>query len=76
MLPTWYIISSLIIKEGLPVAEAIFAKWTSGKAPTQTDFDELRAISSQSSTDRMKLALAKAGIALDSEQGKLLLSLT
>ena len=75
-MPTWYIVTQLIITQGLPMAEAIFKKWSSGNAPTQADFDEFRAISSQSSTDRMKVMLSKAGIALDSEQAKVLLSLT
>ena len=76
MTPTWLIVAQLIISEGLPLAQSLVSKWLSGKPPTESDFAEFRALASQSSTDRMKLALAKAGIALDSEQGKLLLSLT
>jgi hypothetical protein len=74
-MPTWFIITQLIITEGLPLAEAIFKKWSAGGVPTQADFDEFRAIASDSSVDRMKAALTKAGIPLDSEYAKTFLSL-
>lgn len=71
----WIIIANLIVNEGLPVAEKIWQKWESGEKATQADFDEIRGLAKQTATDRAKLKLVAAGIALDSEQGKLILSL-
>jgi hypothetical protein len=75
-MPTWAIIAQLIVTEGIPVAQAIYTKWASGKAPTAEDFIELRALALQSAQDRMKAALVKAGVPLDSEHAKTLLALT
>lgn len=71
----WIIIANLIVNEGIPVAEAIFRRWSSGQNPTQADFDEIRALGKQTATDRARLKLVAAGIPLDSEQAKLILSL-
>lgn len=71
----WVIIANLIVNEGIPLAEAIFQKWQTGKEPAQADFDEIRGLAKQTAADRAKLKLVAAGIALDSEQGKLILSL-
>jgi len=75
MLPTWYIITQLIITEGLPLAEAIFNKWSSGNPPSKADFDEFRTLAKSASKDRMLLALAKAGVDPESDQGKIFLSM-
>jgi hypothetical protein len=53
----------------------VYQKWASGSVPTQADFDSLRALASQSASDRMMAALVKAGIPLDSPQAVTLLSL-
>lgn len=71
----WEILVSLIIKEGLPVAAAIFQKWKSGNPPSQADFDELRAMAKQQAVDRIKLQLVSAGIPLDSPQAVALLAM-
>lgn len=65
----------IIAQYGLPVAEKLFQKWSSGNPPAQTDFDELRALASQSAADRMKAALSAAGIPLDDPHAAKLLSL-
>ncbi len=66
----WELFIPIIAKEGLPVAEALFKKLTSGNPATQADFDELRALGQQTSLDRLKARLVSAGIPLDSEQGQ------
>ena len=72
----WTLIIALIKEVGYPAAEAIFKKWSSAKEPTQADFDELRALIGQTSQDRMKAALVKAGIVLDSDEGRKFMELT
>lgn len=75
MLPTWAIIANLIVTQGIPVAEAIFQKWSAGAEPTQKDFDDIRALASQTAADRLKAGLVAAGIPLDSDQARALLAL-
>lgn len=75
----WEILIPLIVKEGItaiPIAEALWKKWTSGADPTQADWDELRALASSSANAKMMLVLGKHGIPLDSPQGLALLALT
>jgi hypothetical protein len=72
---TWAILAPLIAQYGLAFAELLFQKWASGTAPTQSDFDQLRALGNQTAQDRMKLALTKAGIPLDSPQAIALLAM-
>jgi hypothetical protein len=71
----WALLVQLIAQYGLPFAESVYKKWASGAMPTQADFDELRALGSQTASDRMKLALAKAGIPLDSPQAVAMLAM-
>jgi len=71
----WAVLIPIIANEGLPIAEAIYKKWASGNPPTQTDFDELRALGQQTALDRAKARLAAAGIPLDSDKGKEILAL-
>lgn len=71
----WTAIIAIVAEYGLPVAEALFKKWTDGNPPTQADFDELRTLASRTAEDRMKAALVKQGIPLDSEQAIALLAL-
>lgn len=75
-MPTWAIIAQLVITEGLPLAEAIWKKWTTGTPPTQADFDELRALAGRTAKDRMKAQLTAAGIPLDDPKALALLALT
>lgn len=71
----WPVLIQLIAQYGIPLAENLFQKWSSGKAPTQADFDELRALAAQTALDRLKLQLTAKGIALDSDQAKTLIAL-
>ena len=73
---TWTALIPIIAQYGLPVAERIFKKWFTNVPPTQADFDELRELALQTAADRMKAALLKANIPLDSEQAQVLLAMT
>jgi protein-tyrosine-phosphatase len=71
----WAILIPIIAQDGLPLAEALFNKFTSNQPPTAADFAELRALASQTAQDRMKARLVAQGIQLDSDQAKTLLAL-
>ena len=71
----WAVLIPIIAQEGIPLAEALFKKWSSGNPPTQADFDELRGLAKQTALDRVKLRLAASGIPLDSQQAQDLLAL-
>jgi len=71
----WTLLIPIIANYGLPLAEKLFTKWSSGSPPTQTDFDELRAAAQQTATDRMKAALSAAGIPLDDPRAAKLIAL-
>ena len=60
--PMWSILLPIIIQEGIPAAEYIWQKWSSGAPPTQADWDGLKELSRQTAKDRMTLALARYGI--------------
>jgi len=68
----WIII---IAQYGLPLAEKLWSKWASGTAPTQADWDDLRAAVSQTAKDRMVKMLLDQGIDPASEQGQLFIKL-
>jgi len=38
---SWSVIAGLMLQYGLPIAERVYQKWSSGTPPTQADFDEL-----------------------------------
>jgi hypothetical protein len=71
----WAILLPIIAQYGLPLAEKLWQKWTTGAMPTQADWDELDAITRQTAQDRMKANLTAAGIPLDSPQAQALLAL-
>ncbi len=71
----WTILIPIIAQYGLPLAESLFQKWTSGTPPTQADFDQLRSLAQRSGQDRMKAQLAAAGIPLDDPKAVQLLAL-
>jgi hypothetical protein len=73
---TWTVLIPLIAQYGLPLAEQLFQKWTSGTPPTQADFDALRVLAQQTANDRMKATLAAAGIPLTDPHAVALLALT
>lgn len=62
----WDVLIPLIVKYGLPVAEALYKKWSSGTAPTEADFTELRSLLEVKAVDKVKEQLVKAGVPLDS----------
>ena len=71
----WTALIPIIAQYGLPVAEAIWQKWSTGAAPTQGDFDSLKALAKLTAADQMKAQLVAAGIPLDSDHAKSLLAL-
>jgi len=72
---SWEVLVPIIAQYGLPLAENLWLKWSSGNPPSQADWDELRLLSQQTAKDRMILALQSAGIDPGSDQGKKLLAL-
>lgn len=71
----WEALIPIIAQEGIPVAEALFQKWSSGALPTQADFDQLRALQKQTALDHVKARLVAKGIPLDSDKAVELLAL-
>lgn len=71
----WSSIISLIVQYGLPVAEALFQKWTTGAVPTQADFDTLNAMAAQNAISILKAQLTAAGITLTDPKALALLAL-
>lgn len=69
-------IISLIISQGLPVAQKLWQLWESKTAVTQDDWNVLIALGKQNARSQMMLALAQAGIDPTSPQGVALLALT
>jgi hypothetical protein len=73
---TWATIIPLIITYGLPLAESIWKKATSGTDPTQADWDELKTLASATARDRALAAMARATPPIDptSPQGLAILA--
>ena len=71
----WEVLIPIIAQYGLPLAEKLWAKWSSGAAPTQADWDDLRAAAGQTAKDRMIKMLQDQGIDPASEQGQLFIKL-
>lgn len=72
----WEALIPIIASEGIPVAEKLFQYWSQGTPPTQAQFDELKALTQQTATDRMKAQLSVAGIPLTDPKAVALLALT
>lgn len=72
----WPTIISLIISQGLPVAERLWQLWAKGNPPTQEDWNGLLALGKVMARQNMLLALARNGIDPASPQGQALLALT
>lgn len=70
----WATIANLIVTIGLPAAEKLWNLVTTNTAPTQADWDTLKALANQTAKDRMTAQLKAAGIALDSPQAIALLA--
>ena len=71
----WDVLIPIIAQYGLPLAEKLWAKWSSGAVPTQADWDDLRAAVGQTAKDRMIKMLQDQGIDPASEQGQLFIKL-
>ena len=71
----WEALIPIIAQYGLPVAEALWKKWSTKTLPTQADWDELNKMANQTAADRMKARLVAASIDPASDQGKILLGL-
>jgi hypothetical protein len=69
-------IISLIISQGIPVAEKLWSLWANKATVTQADWDALILLGKQNARGNMLLALAKNGIDPASPQGIALLALT
>lgn len=72
---SWSIIAQLIISEGIPLAVAIGKKWMSGNPPTPKDFDELLALTAETSTDEANKVIASLGLTPDDPKAKMILDL-
>ncbi len=71
----WATIIQLIISEGIPAAYKIWQLASSGKDPTEADWQALLALEGKTALDQLKASLTAAGIALDSPQAVALLAL-
>lgn len=72
---TWDIVALLLVKYGIPTADAIVRKWLSGEPVTDTQWQEVRTVASQSARDVMRKKLTEAGINPESVEGVRLLNL-
>lgn len=70
------VIAQLILAYGVPFAQAFWKMMTQAGGPTDADWAALTALAAKRAQDQMQAALARAGIAPDSAQGKALLGLT
>lgn len=73
---SWAALIPIIAEYGIPLAETLFQKVTSGSPPTQADFDQLKAMAKQTAQDQMKSSLVAAGIPLTDPHAVALLALT
>lgn len=71
----WTTLIPIIAEYGIPLAESLFTKWTSGKPPTLQDFADLKALAAVTAKDEMTAQLTAAGISLTSPQGVAMLAL-
>lgn len=71
----WEALIPIIAQYGIPLAESIWQKATSGAVPTQADWDELNARASVTASDAAKQAITNAGLALDDPKAIAILNL-
>lgn len=71
----WELLIPIIAQYGIPLAESLYTKWSSGNAPTQADFDELKLLASTKGTDEMLSVLKAQNIDPNSDAGKAFLTL-
>ena len=72
---TWAALIPVLIQFGLPVAEKLWALVQSNAAPTQADWDSLKALGATSRKQDMISAMVNAGIAPESAQWAAFLAL-
>lgn len=72
---TWATLIPIIAQYGLPLAESLFQKWTTGAPPTQADFTALLALANQNASAQMKALLTQNNIDPASPQGQAFLAL-
>lgn len=70
----WASLIPVILQYGVPFAEKVWQKWSSGNNPTQADWDELKALGKNTARSQMLDALSRAGIALDDPKAVALLA--
>lgn len=58
----WTIIAQLILEYGLPFAEKVWSKWSSGKDVTQADFDELNVLANETPQSHLAVVASRAGL--------------
>ena len=71
----WITLLPIILQYGVPFAEKLFTLWSTNAAPTQADWDALKALSGSNSTSQMLNVLAQSGIDPKSPQGQAFLAL-
>lgn len=64
----------VILQYGIPAAEQLYKMITSPTAPTQADWDTLKALGAQTARTQMLAALARAGIDPSNPEGIALLA--
>lgn len=75
---SWTIVVELLAKFGpaaFDLIKKLIEKWGSTSPVTAADIEELRGLASQTPRSQMEAALLRAGIPVDSEQGKSFLAL-
>lgn len=70
----WAALIPVILQYGVPFAENIWQQWSSGKDPTQADWDVLKQLSTNTARTQMLAALGRAGVDPASPQGVALLA--
>lgn len=70
----WATLAMLLAQYTLPLVEKLVVNWTNPNPVTTADWDALKALAQQTARTQMLAALARAGIAADSDQGKALLA--
>lgn len=72
----WATIITLIISQGLPVAEKLWQLFSKNAPPTQEDWNALLALGKVNARQQMMMALARNGIDPNSPEGQSFLALT
>ena len=71
----WAALIPIIISQGLPVAEKLWALWTTNATPAQTDWDALKALALNTRKQDMTASLIRNGVDPASDKGIALLAL-